>query len=251
MISRLSARFRTLVRDMGWSDSPLYLAAWMIHKMSRGRVALRKYYFVAQPILAQPLLPPGRGCSIAVDCIDDDHPLVSQFPRPPQVIACRFASGSLCFLASKENRFVGFLWLHLGSYREDEVRCVFTPLPSGRSVWDFDVHVEPEHRSSFAFARLWDTANHFLRERDIEQSLSRISAFNLGSINAHVRLGAFPVASACFLNGRRWQLLLSGTYPYVHLSDSEDKIPEIRLLGNASRIKRYSRFNINQGRPYR
>ncbi|MBA2689444.1 MAG: N-acetyltransferase [Burkholderiales bacterium] len=207
-------------------------------------MALRKYYFVSQPIPAQPLLPPSRGSSIEVNLIDESHPLVSGLPRPLGVVARRFASGSLCFLATKEAHFVGFLWLHLASYSEDEVRCVFTPLPAGLTVWDYDVHVEPEYRNSFAFARLWDTANQFLREKGVKWSASRISAFNAGSINSHVRLGAFPVASAYFFSGRHRQLLLSGTHPYVHYSADEEKIPEIKLLADRGQKKNYSRFSV-------
>jgi len=247
MMSNLRGRFEAVIRDMGWGDGMLYLGSRIFRSLSRGRIELRKYYFVSQPTPARPLLPGNRGLTIAVSQIDQSHPLVCQFPRPSHVIAGRFASGARCFLATKDEKFVGFLWLQQGTYLEDEVRCRFKPLPVESTAWDFDVHVEPAHRSGMAFARLWDTANQFLRESKIEWSVSRISAFNPGSINSHSRLGAFPIGSACFFNGRRWQLLLSGSCPHLHFSSSEKNTPEIFLKADPSNKKQYPRFARKTG----
>ena len=242
MISYLLTRFKAIKIDMGWADGLLYLTARAIESASLGRIELRKYYFVSQPVSERLLLPANRGLSILVQLIDRHHHLVEKFPRPTPVIARRFDSGALCFLASRNDHFIGFLWLQNGSYMEDEVRGRFTPLPEGTTMWDFDVHVEPGHRSTFAFARLWDTANDFLRRSGVKWTVSRISAFNPGSINSHVRLGAFPVASACFINGRQWQIMLSGTPPYFHFSAGEQSVPELRLPAMNSNRKWYSRF---------
>jgi len=242
MIRNFRDRLKALIRDLGWGDGMLRVAARFLSSISDGKIELRKYYFVSQPVSAEPLLPANRGLSIVVKQTDRQHPLVRRFPRPPQVIAARFINGARCFLATKDDNFVGFLWLQQGSYLEDEVRCRFTPVPEQRAVWDFDVHVEPDHRSGLAFARLWDTANRFLREASIEWSVSRISAFNPESINSHSRLGAFPIGSACFINGRRWQILLSGMSPYFHLSMDEKNVPEILLKADPSHRKSYSRF---------
>jgi hypothetical protein len=249
MLNKLVMRLRQLIRDMGWKDGALYLMARVVRRASGGWVELRKYYFVSQPIPDQPLLPANRGTSIAVSGVDRDHPLVSRFPRPPHIIAQRFARGALCFLATKEERFVGFLWLQRGGYLEDEVRCLFTPMPGTEVIWDFDVHVEPEYRSGLVFPRLWDTANRFLREANIKWSVSRISAFNPGSINSHVRLGAYPIGSACFLSIGRWQLLLCTSAPYIHFSGAEERIPEIVLAADPGHCKRYDRFTASPSRP--
>jgi len=242
MINKLRSRIEGVARDMGWSDGLLYLAARAVRSITLGRVELRKYYFVSQAVAERPLLPKNRGATITVERIDRSHPFISRFPRPAHVIAARFDSNAECFLATKDDEFVGFLWLQRGTYREDEVRCLFMPLPAAETVWDFDVHVEPTHRSSFAFARLWDTANQYLRDTGITWSVSRISAFNPGSINSHARLGAFPIGSAVFLNGREWQLMLS-PLSSVHFSCGEKSVPEIAMAATLESRKPYRRFN--------
>jgi GNAT superfamily N-acetyltransferase len=240
------AGWQRAVGELGWRDAALYALARAIERVTRGRAGLRKYYFVAQPVPDRPTLPPHRGASIAVRRIDERHPAVPRFPRPPQVIERRFRDGALCFLAEKGSDFVGFLWLQPASYLEDEVRSRFTPTPAGRSIWDFDVHVEPAHRASLAFARLWDHANAFLRNEGIAWSVSRISAFNPGSLNAHARLGARPLASACYLYGRRWQLMLADIAPRMHFSAGPASIPELRLDASRARAMRYRRFAARQ-----
>ncbi len=249
MANKVLTRLHHVIRDMGWKDGALYTIARIIHSISWGHAELRKYYFVSQPIPDNLLLPAKRGASIVVNQVDSRHPLVSRFPRPAQIVAQRFARGALCFMATKDDQFVGFLWLQRGGYLEDEVRGLFTPLPANQVAWDFDVHVEPEYRSGFVFARLWDTANGFLREAKVKWSVSRISAFNPGSINSHLRLGAFPIGSAYFLCLGRFQLSLCSVAPFIHFSDGDTRIPEIALPANPSRSKRYSRFPGRPARP--
>lgn len=242
MISTIWRGLGDLVRDMGWNDAAQYIFARSLNRLSYGRIDLRKYYFCSQPIPDKSLLPARRGASIVVKQVDRSHPMVSVFPRPAQVITRRFNDGALCFLATKEEKFVGFLWLQQNGYLEDEVRCRFTPAPAGQTIWDFDVHLETEYRASFAFARLWDTANDYLRNTGIKWSVSRISAFNPASINSHVRLGAFPIASAYFFSGRRWQILVTGNRPYIHGSTGDHNIPELPLSADPRNRKRYRRF---------
>jgi hypothetical protein len=236
--------FVGVIREMGWTDGLLYLGARIVSVVSKGRIDFRKYYFVSQPVPHNSLLPAGRGQGIEVTRIDRQHPLVAQFPRPKSIVDRRFANGADCFLATKGDQFIGFLWLQRGEYWEDEVRCRFSPQPTSQSIWDFDVYVEPEFRYSLAFVRLWDVANEFLRDTKVRWSVSRISAFNTGSINSHLRLGTFPIASACFLSGRRWQVLVSGTRPFFHFSRHPGQVPQLRLAADERHKKRYRRFRL-------
>jgi hypothetical protein len=56
--------------------------------------------------------------------------------------------------------------------------------PSGKAVWDFDVYVVPAYRLGYTFLKLWDTANAHLRSLGVRWTLSRISAFNAGSLSS-------------------------------------------------------------------
>ena len=150
---------------------------------------------------------------------------MSRFPRPEWAAPYRFDQGAVCFTALKAGEFAGFLWLAFSAYDEDEVRCRYVLQPSGKVAWDFDVYIEPEHRTGILFMKLWDEANRFLAAREIEWSLSRISAFNSGSILSHAKMGARRIGSATFLCLGSWQLAVSSVSPYLHLSTRARSFP--------------------------
>jgi hypothetical protein len=145
------------------------------------------------------------------------------------VLSYRAKQGAVCFGAFKEGEIIGCLWLCVSPYEEDEVRCRYCPGPRGQSAWDFGVYLKPEQRSGLGFARLWDEANDFLRQRGVSISWSRISAFNPGSLAAHTRLGAQIVGKATFLRLGRCQLMVASVPPFLHLSLRESETPSIRL----------------------
>jgi hypothetical protein len=122
----------------------------------------------------------------------------------------------------------------LGPYLEDEVRCRFVPLPEGRAAWDFDVYVDPQQRHGTVFLRLWDEANRFLAARGVRWSLSRISAFNSGSIRSHGRMGAKRIGAVTFLSLGRWQLAVASLAPRFHVSARTELMPTYAL--DAQRI---------------
>jgi hypothetical protein len=229
LLSRATA-FGETIRHLGWLNAGLYAAGRVAEIVSRGRIRLHKYYFVAQPVRKTPWLPGHRGQAFRILRVAESDPMVSTFPRPEWAAPYRFKQGAVCLAALKADAFAGFLWLSLGAYQEDEVRCRYVLLPPGRSAWDFDVHIEPEHRSSVAFLKLWDEANRFLTSRRIEWSLSRISAFNSGSIMSHARMGAARIGSAAFLAIGTWQIAVSTVPPRLHFSVRAGSFP-IYALG--------------------
>jgi hypothetical protein len=228
-VQQLEQRWRQLTLELGWLDGVLYLAKQAIERIFRGRLRIYKYRLFAQPVTALPLLSPNRGASIAVREICRPEEL-GDFPlRPQKVILDRYRQGAYSLIAHKGDTFVGCIWLVPGSYREDEVRCRFTPLPIGEAAWDFDVHVEPAHRGGVTFLRLWDEAYQLLRELGVHWSMSRISAFNVNSLGSHRRLGAKNRGSATFVCAGRWQVMVSTVAPYFHISLRESSFPEIRV----------------------
>jgi hypothetical protein len=112
-----------------------------------------------------------------------------------------------------------------GPYDEDEVRARFVPVPAGQACWDFDVTILPDFRMSRLFGLLWTRASEELSSTGIRWTVSRISAFNGGSIASHRRLGAKIVGTALFLCAGRWQLMGSTLRPKLHLSWREDQRP--------------------------
>lgn len=192
-----------------------------------------RYYFVAQPVSEEALLPPRRGRSIEVRRLPPDDPALLDLPLTGEVLRYRFEQDAVCFGAFQNGVIVGCLWLCLDTYDEDEVRCTYALLPERQAAWDFDVYVVPEARGGFAFLRMWDEANAFLRDLGVHWSLSRISAFNPGSLGAHGNLGARRISSALFFRIGRLQLLVSRLSPYLYLSVSPDRRPRLALRVNS------------------
>jgi hypothetical protein len=154
---------------------------------------------------------------------------VACFPRPQAVIEWRYRSGYICFAATIKDHFAGFLWLSFGHYFEDEVRCQYELTNTRNCAWDFDVYVDPAFRMGRTFSRLWDTANHYLADRGIIWSLSRISAFNAMSLRSHSRLGAIQIHTATFICCGPFQLAWFNTRPFLHLSLHSRFIPKLRI----------------------
>lgn len=225
---------RDTFRRLGAWNGSLYVVARGLEAVTGGRCRLFKYAFFAQPIPAGELTPPRPNERLRIARIDASDPVVARFPRPAAVIARRFAEGAVCFVARRDDEFVGFLWLQQDAYQEDEVRCRFVLAPPGRAAWDFDVHVEPAFRMGRAFARLWEAANAHLRERGVEWSLSRISSFNPDSVRAHERMHSRRIGGGVFLCAGSLQVALLDRAPYAHVSWRDASFPVLRLDAGAA-----------------
>lgn len=228
VFDRIKGAYHSL-KQLGWINGSLYALHRICLRASNGRLRLFKYYLVAQPVSELPLMPARRGQQIEVRWIGPQDQVVQQFPRPAAVIRARFEQGAECLVASKGGQFIGFLWILVGSYREDEVRACFSPQPADQVSWDFDVHVEPDFRLGLTFLRLWDEANRALRNRGVRWSCSRVSAFNVRSLESHARLGMAAAGSAVFLCAGRWQLMLATVAPYIHFSGNPVVLPNFRI----------------------
>lgn len=193
------------------------------------RSRLVRYYFVAQPVLAGNNAggKSDGGFSFyeagAVDL------LIRHSPRPETVIERRFRDGATCIVAQRDENLAGFIWFQAGSYMEDEVRCLYRLHPKCRAVWDFDVYVEPRYRATRLFARLWASASGSMYRRGARWTISRISAFNEGSLAAHRRLGAHKLGSGTYLCFGSVQISMFSMKPWLHLSMGKHSFPTLQL----------------------
>jgi hypothetical protein len=216
-----------IYKQLGCLDGTLSLVSSLVQRVTRGYARLHKYRFIAQPVASRPWLPAHRGAGIEVHELDASDPLLKEFPRPDWVMPYRFGQGAICLAAFKDARCAGFLWLVVGPYAEDEVRCRY--VPEGQASWDFDLYIYPEYRNSLVFLRLWDEANRYLAARGVRWSLSRVSAFNAGSLASHARMGAKRIGTAVFLCAGSWQLFAGTVSPYFRVSWSADTFPTLAL----------------------
>jgi hypothetical protein len=186
---------------MGRVNGMLYLLNRAAARTTGGRIRLVKYELVAQPIIGatSEAGTPGTASGADLAWIREDDPVREEFPRRPEIIARRFAAGGRCLVARVKGRFAGFLWIQTDHYDEDEVRCVYRLADPARSVWDFDVYVEPRFRIGRTLSRLWQTAASDLSAAGVQWSMSRISSFNPESLAAHARLGTVTLGRLFFI----------------------------------------------------
>jgi hypothetical protein len=223
---------KSVVAGLGWFTGAMSAVATALRRFCPF-FSLAKYYVVAQPVAGARLLPEKRGKSILVLQIDHDHPLIARLPRPRDEIVRRFAGKALCFLATREDRIIGHLWITQSPYREPVHRCEFAVRPHGRTAWDFDMWIAPEERLGLAFARLWDQCNSYLREQGVTWTCSRVSAFNPASLKAHERLGMRVMHSLFYLGAGPVDLLIADVAPFIALSFSPRTFPVIEVTAPA------------------
>jgi hypothetical protein len=224
------AALRENVRLLGLGNGLLYCAERVLAVATRGRCRLYKYYFFAQPVPEEPRRGAISGTSrTRVRQATEATDIGRSFSRPPEIIARRLQDGAMCLVAERDGEPVGFIWLKLDGYDEDEVRCQYRLEPTGRVAWDFDAFIVPRFRMTRAFVLLWDAAFECLRERGCRWSISRISAFNPGSLSAQRRLGADLLHTGVFLALGPAQLTLLSCRPFVHLAPTRRSRPMLAL----------------------
>jgi len=225
MSNNIFQKTRVLFAELGLWNASLYGAAYLLRRIS-SRANIYKYALVAQAVRQEPLLPGRRHRGFTVRQISEAEYDLNWFPRPPAIIHSRYRQGAVCLVAFKDDAAIGCVWLSLGPYLEDEVRCFFVPQPANLAAWDFDVYLDPAYRATRAFACLWDAANAWLCDQGALWTMSRINAFNFRSLRSHQRLGAQQVGTALFICLGICQILLTTVRPYLHISCG-DSLPQL------------------------
>jgi len=228
--------FSQLARDIGTANAVFYSVSHVLRLASSGRVRLLKYYFTAQRVPDGDVTPPRRGQEIVVSEASPAEIHATLTSRPRSVIDSRLASGCRCLIARKDGELVGFQWLTMQDYPEDEVRCLFHFDPEDKCAWDFDIFVLPNSRLQPVFARLWDACNRILRDAGVRHSMSRINASNGASRRAHERIGARTVGWAMFLCIGSSQLAVFSSRPWFHASISKTSAPVLTVSRMARKL---------------
>lgn len=208
-----------------WTGLLYIIDQCLVRINSRFRVY--PYDLMVQSVHDDNILPSNLSNKIVVREIEKNDPILNEIPPPTDVVANRYDQGAVCLGAFRKAELVGYLWICFDSYEEDEIRCTFVPLPAGKSVFDFDFYIFPEHRFSIAFAALWDGTNDYLRQRGIRYTTSRVSRFNLQSISAHSHFDCWRVGRTLAFTGKQFQCLFATVPPYIDVSFSEASRPKI------------------------
>lgn len=211
-----------------------------IRRITRNSVRLNRYYFVAQPVPDSPTAASGRPSKYCFRRAKAIDAIIASAPRPRSVLERRFLDGATCIVAECDGQLAGFIWIIEREYMEDEVRCLYRLNPAAKAAWDFDVYVAPPFRATRLFARLWDAANEWLRSRGCRWTFSRISGFNVASLQAHRRLHAIRLASGTFLTAGPVQLSVFSIRPYLHLSLTRRDFPLLQLPADVDALASFA-----------
>lgn len=231
------SKFAGLVREFGFGNAVVYAFGLAVAAVFP-RIRLYRYYIVAQPVAEKDHLPPRRGRAIDVREMKPGDPGFADLPIDDDMLDFRFGQDVVCLGAFQDGRAIGCLWMCFGAFEEDEVRCVFDLRHVPRASWDFAVYLDPDARLGFGFLRLWDEANAVLRARGIAWSMSRISAFNPGSLASHARMKATRTGSLTAITGPRRQLVFSSVAPWIVFGRHDRKLPRYPLLPPAGTERR-------------
>jgi len=204
--------FKTSFAQIGKAATFYYIADKILQSTRIG--SIYPYYFFSQPL-------EGNGKKVRLSKnfeirrIKEDDPVLLSL-LTSEICQYRFQQNAVCIGAFKDNHPVALLWFTPSTYHEDEVRADFIPPESG--CWDFGVHIEPEYRLTRAFSNLWISSTEIMKEMGYTDSLSRISAFNPGSLKAHMRMGAVLLGKAIFINIGPVQFCCSTRKPRFHIA---------------------------------
>ena len=212
------SKLRAAAAELGWTNAILY----GINRVSKTRwggfVQVDPVHLVVHAVRRDPVLPPRRGRGIETRRLSTDEALKCGVPISENLIESRRQGEAVCLAAFKDDRLIGYRWLQLGPYSDEEVHCTFVAVAGRRAAWGWNFFVAPQHRTSFVFARLWDETYAFLRDNDLQWIFSWISAFTPAVLTAEQRLGAHRLGGAVFISVGPVQLLLATIAPFVHVS---------------------------------
>ncbi len=205
--------FKTSFAQIGRSATFYYIGDRMLQTAKIG--SIYPYVFFSQPLAGDNGKKIRLSKNFPVKEITEQNPDLRAL-LAPEICRYRFQQQAVCIGAYKEDTLAALLWFTPGVYHEDEVRADF--IPPAECCWDFGVHIEPEFRLTRAFSNLWITSSQIMRQRGFTASLSRISAFNPGSLKAHSRMGAALLGKAVFINIGPLQICFSDVKPRFHIS---------------------------------
>lgn len=221
MFSRLSK----LHKELGTIDTLVHVSNKTLEGITRPNPLIWKYYITKQPVTNSPLILGKKG-DIQIHECQKFAPECYELGRPNHIIDRRFEQGGRCFIARRKGEIAGYLWINVGKYIEDEVRCTYHLHPPENSAWDYDVFVFPKHRLSFTFPRLWEHVNQVLESQGITNSYSRVSYSNTNSLKSHKKLGSQIMGAIYFLNLRKLQIAVSLQFsPHIAISTKENSSP--------------------------
>jgi len=212
------SKIKKTTSEIGPKNTFFYLFHRLLSSISSERIKLLIINIALQPITETPSIPIKFGRNIDVAEISANDAVINQFPRPKHVTLQRFSSGAKCFVAYNKGEFAGYIWCTSKTFKENDIRCDYTPYPDNLVTWDFDLYIEPKYRLGFVFAKLWNEVNINLHSKGIKATLSRINGFNGASLRSHKKLGAQIIAEQLVLKLFSFQLIASSIRPYMSIS---------------------------------
>ena len=155
-------RLRRSVGEVGLLVTAQAAIDRLLSSLTGGRARLISYALMAQPVGAGAFANVRANVQTLLHELRPGDAMAAAMPRPADIYRQRWANGAQCLAATVKGEFAGMIWFARGQYDEDEVRCLYTLADAARSVWDYDVYVEPRFRARRLLARMWQAADAHL-----------------------------------------------------------------------------------------
>jgi hypothetical protein len=232
-------RIRRRQQGIGYFRLAIYGGLWLLRRLTAGAVVVHYRYIHLQPVRSAPLLK-GRaldngviralqGAELQREFERDE---VGAFNRPPRDVprfTRRVERGDICIAVTRSSKTEGVLWLSFGPFDETEFNTDFVVRPEDGLAWASNIFIVNDARGGLVFAALWDGADAALREMGYRWTASQTSAFNGASLQAHERLGAFPIGRMLYLVFGSLQVTLSSLRPYFHVTAASGQGPSFLI----------------------
>jgi hypothetical protein len=195
------------IRSLGAATALSYGLARATARLPR--ISYYRYRLLAVPRQQMPAMPRGWRTEVLSPEMLSGHAV----DAPVATQQWRFGQGMTCLAAFDGDLLVGVTWLTSEPFVDDEVRIRFVP-PAG-AAWDTGLWIHPERRLGRGFAALWAGTAHWLADRGLDWSASRIADYNLASIRSHLRMGAAELGTLTAFGLAGHQIALGAQPGYV------------------------------------
>lgn len=110
----------------------------------------------------------------------------------------RFADNDICLIARREGRIVGYEWFSTKQQQVEERFGYVIPIPAN-ALYAYDAYVTEAARGQGVWSHIMAAAGPLMKKSGRQALIVHIDLGNRKSLDAHTRMGFYPVRSYVYL----------------------------------------------------
>lgn len=110
----------------------------------------------------------------------------------------RFSDNDTCLIARRDGRIVGYEWFSSKPQQIEERFGYVIPIPAD-ALYAYDAYVTESARGQGIWSHIMAAAGELMKKSDRQALIVHIDLGNRKSIDAHIRMGFYPVRSYVYL----------------------------------------------------